>query len=490
MLYLANAFVPSVRIGRGDARDGRGVMGPSFILASPHPNSDALIVDPAVSCAWPLMLLRTKDLLGVGLAVLCAARTAQAAPGDGSPAPAMRLEDAVQLALTRNERVRISDLNVSVAEAGVERARTAFLPVVTAVGSDQQHAYATTDKLPNNIAQGVATINQPIVNASAFPLYAQAKNLANAQHAQNTDDKRVLGYNAASAFFAVLQAQAVVLAAQRQLDNGKANLADTQARAQAQLTSSNDVTRAQIDVSGAQREVENDKGSLDNALVQLAFVVNAPVPASVADPAPTLAAAAQASGAADGFVQLAFGRRPDMVAFKYSAVAAHDFAGEPLLRIAPTLGVQGQTTVTTNTAATGRWNDETVTATLTWTLYDAGVRYADKHSRDAQAEIADLTFTELRRNVEAQVRGSLALLLSSQAALRAADDAMKAARQSAEETSILYRQGLAKAIELVDANDSRFAAEVAFAQAQYGLAQAYMNFRQALGLDALGTELK
>jgi outer membrane protein TolC len=438
----------------------------------------------------PVVTLGTKPALGVCLAALLAAETASATPGDASPAPAMRVEDAVQLALARNELARIYDLNVTVAEAAVEKARTAFLPVIQAVGTDQQHAYTATPKLPNNIAQAVATINQPIVNASAFPLYSQAKNLANAQYAQTTDAKRQLGFIAASAFFAVLQAQAVVQAAGRQFDNAKSNLADTQARAQAQLTSSNDVTRAQIDASGAQREVENDKGLLDNVIVQLAYVVNAPVPGSFAEPAPTLGVAAQAPGPADGLVQFAFGRRPDMVAARYSAVAAHDYAGEPLLRIVPTLGVLGQASVTSNSNATPSWNDQSVTATLTWTMYDAGVRYADKHSRDAQAEIADLTFTELRRNVEAQVRGALALLLSAQAALHAAEDAMKAARQSADETSILYRQGLAKAIELVDANDSRFAAEVAFAQAQYGLAQAYLNLRQALGLDALGTELK
>lgn len=435
-------------------------------------------------------MLGTKPVLGLSLAALLAAHTASAAPGDASPAAAMRLEDAVQFALTRNELARIYDLNVTVAEAAVEKARTAFLPVIQAVGTDQQHAYAATPKLPNNIAQAVATINQPIVNASAFPLYAQAKNLANAQYAQTTDAKRQLGFSAASAFFAVLQAQAVVDAAGRQLENAKANLADTQARADAKLTSTNDVTRAQIDASGAQREVENDKGLLDNATVQLSFVVNAPVPGSFAEPTPTLGAAAQPPGPAEGLVQFAFGRRPDMVASRYAAIAAHDYAGEPLLRMVPTLGVLGQASVTSNSNATPSWNNQSVTATLTWTLYDAGVRYADKHSRDAQAEISDLTFTELRRNVEAQVRGALALLLSSQAALHAAEDAMKAARQSAEETSILYRQGLAKAIELVDANDSRFAAEVAFAQAQYGLAQAYLNLRQALGLDALGTELK
>ncbi len=157
----------------------------------------------------------------------------------------------------------------------------------------------------------------------------------------------------------------------------------------------------------------------------------------------------------------------------------------------PTLGVQGQASGTTNAPqTTGRWNDETISATLTWTLYDAGVRYADKHQRDALASIADLNLRLLGRNVGAQVASAVALLVSAQAALSVAEDAVTAARQSADETSILYRQGLAKGIELVDANDKRFAAEVNYATGEYNVAQAYLSLRQALGLGPLGTELK
>jgi outer membrane protein TolC len=127
---------------------------------------------------------------------------------------------------------------------------------------------------------------------------------------------------------------------------------------------------------------------------------------------------------------------------------------------------------------------------LTWTLYDAGGRYADKHSRDAQAEIADLNLQQLARNVDAQVRSAVALLLAAQAEFQVAAQARDASRQNVDETAILYRQGLAKAIELVDANDSRFTAEVNYASAQYAMAEAYLDLRQAMGLDPLGTELK
>jgi outer membrane protein TolC len=417
----------------------------------------------------------------------CTALLSGAALAADSGAP-LRLEDAVRFALSRNERARISDLQVLVSEAAVEKARTAFLPAVALIGQDAQHP--SVDH-PPNVGSTSFTVSQPLLNAPAFPLYSQAKSLADAQRAQNVDDKRLLAFNAASAFFGVLNAGKILEAAQRQLEMARANLADTQARVQAQLNSSNDVTRTVVDMASSERQVEVAKGNLDAAYVQLAFTINAPVSGTLVAPEPTLHAAEQPVTAIDTLVRFAQEHRPDALVARHAAAGAHHFADEPLLRVVPTLGLQGQVTGTTNTPpATGRWNDETVTATLTWTLYDAGQRYADKHSRDAQAAISDLSLVALARNVDAQVRSTVALLVSAQATFYVTEQAMSAARLSVDETAILYRQGLAKAIELVDANDQRFTAEVNYVSAEYGMAQAYLNFRQALGLDPLGTELR
>ena len=402
----------------------------------------------------------------------------------------LSLQGAIQLALSRNERVRISDLNVVVSEAAVERARTAFLPLVTANASDSLTAAVAAGQ-PNNVGTGSLVITQPLVNVPSWPLYWQARALADAQHAQNVDDKRVLAFNAAAAFFAVLGAQGILDAAKRQLENARSNLADTQARAEAQLTSSNDVTRAQIDLTSAEREAAADAGNCENAYVQLAFIINAPALAPLVPPADTLNAAENGIGGIEDLVRGAVARRPDVLANQHLVAAARDFADEPLLRIIPTLNLQATANGTSNVpTTTHQFNNESVTANLTWTLYDSGVRYADKHSRDAQAEIADLTLKLLLRNVDAQVRSAAALLGSAQTAFRVAYKAMMASQQNVDETAILYRQGLAKAIELVDANDARFTAEVNYADTQYAMEEAYLNLRQALGLDALGTELK
>jgi outer membrane protein TolC len=438
-----------------------------------------------------VMLRRIHKATGIGLAILLCPAASAAADGSSLPTSAYTLtfDQAVQFTLSRNERVKISDLTVDVADANVEKAFTAFLPVLTSQATGTQHAAVL--KPPSNSGTALLTLSQPLLNASAFPLYAQARRLLDAQKSQNVDDKRLLGYSAASAFFAVLNAQDIVAAAQRQLDTARANLTDTQARAKAQLRSSNDVTRAQVDLTGSEREVEIDKGILDNALVQLALTIYAPIPEKLEPPGPTLGAAEKGVGGVDPLVKFAVAHRPDVQVSKFQAAAAHDFASEPMLRLVPTLGVQGQVVGTTaDSPLTGRHDDETLSATATWTLYDAGVRYADKHSRDAQAGIADLNYQFLLRSVDAQVRSAAALLAAAQAAFHLADDAAKFARQNVDETSILYGQGLATALELVTANDSRFAAEVNYATAQYAMAQAYLGLRQSLGLDVLGTELR
>jgi outer membrane protein TolC len=392
------------------------------------------------------------------------------------------------MTIARNEQAKIADLNVVVADAAVQKAFTAFLPVLTAGGTDTQ-TVSVAPKAPYNVGTAALTVNQPLLTASAFPLYNQAKNLADSQRASTVDQRRLLGFGAANAFFAVLNAQDIVAAAQRQLENAKANVDDTLARAQAQLASTNDVTKAKVDMMNAQHELETDKGNRDNAFIQLSFIINGAVPASINPPAPTLSAAQQVPGAPDALAQFALDHRQDVVAAKYAAAAAHDFAEEPLLRIIPTVGLQGQATGTTHAAGVP-WDNGSAGITLTWTIFDAGVRYADKRSRDAQADISELNLRYLARNVDAQVRGAIAQLVASQAAFHAADDGVKVARQNVEETAILYRQGLGTALELVDANDSRFTAEVNFASAEFAMAQAYLGLRQALGLDPLGTELR
>jgi outer membrane protein TolC len=401
-----------------------------------------------------------------------------AAGGSARAGEAITLEQAVHLALTRNERAAITNLDVEIAEASVVKARVAFLPVLQATGGA---TYSPWDKAPHTVGTGQLQVNQPIIAPSAWPLYDQAQHSLDAQRAQTVDDKRQLEFDTAHAYFNVLLAQRVLEAANHKLDTAKQNLADTDAQVKAQLVSSNDVTRATTDLSSSQREVAADTGNLEAAYVQLELLVNARLARSLVVPQAVIDAGGRPVGAIDGLVATSIKARPDLAAKHYSALAAHDFAREPHMRWFPTLSFSATTNASTAGTPSGHDVDGRLALNASWTIYDAGSREADERSREASATIADLNAEALVRTIDAQVRSAAAQLTASQQALTASVTAMDAARKSADETAILYKQGLAKAIELVDANEQRFLAEVSYAEAQFSLATAYLSLLQAMG---------
>jgi len=411
-----------------------------------------------------------RVLLGFAAVCLCAS----VARADD----ALTLDQAIHLALSRNERAAIAELQQVQADAAVDRAHVAFLPVLNASGNDTVHPI---DDAPKNTASGQLTLTQPLIVMTAFPLLAQAKHNLEAQRAQTVEDKRQLSFDVAKAYFAVLLAQEVVAAAQKKLDTAAADVADTQAQFKAQLVSSNDVTRARISLSTSVRELSQDRSQLATAFLDLGFIINAPAPTVLAAPTPLLEAGKQTPPAPETLVNQSLAARPDLLARKGSALAAHDFAREPRYRYFPTLALVGQLTANSNVGMNGHELDGSVALTAQWSIYDGGARTADARSRDAAAEIADLETKQLIRSIDNDVRTASSQLVAAQQALAAAADAVTAGRKSADETAILYHQGLAKAIELVDANEQRFQAEVSFAEAEFSVASAYLALRQALG---------
>jgi outer membrane protein TolC len=411
-----------------------------------------------------------------------------------TPVDGLTIEKAIDLAGTRNERAAIADQEIVVAQAAVTKARVAFMPVVNVTNANVTWKPFDTEKLttgnPNLSASATLVASQPLFVASAFPLYDQAKHQLVSQRESSHDEKRVLGFDTAHAFLTILLADAEVKADDKRLHTAQEDLNTTTAEYKAQLTTINDVTRAQIEVSGAQRQLEQDKGVLETEYITLEFLINAKIARAVVTPTVLLAASQVPPPSPEVLLDDAYKRRPDLLASRDAAVAAHDFAREPHLRFVPTLAAQGTVVASTLGELDGHDVDANLAVVLTWDIFDGFNRDADEESRGAQAVIADQTADALKRSVENDIRQAAAQLVAAQAELIAAKQAADQSEKSANEEKILYEQGLAKAIELIDANDARFEADVEFAQAQDTVAEAYVALRQAMGLEPIGTELR
>jgi len=135
-----------------------------------------------------------------------------------------------------------------------------------------------------------------------------------------------------------------------------------------------------------------------------------------------------------------------------------------------------------------RDQDWTAGLSLRWELFDGGGREAERAERTALARAAGFSLANLERTAANEMETARVGLESQQASLVRSRVAVEAARRNAVEASELYRRGLTRALEVVDANVQLFEAEVERAGAEFALALAYLDLRSALGLEPLEPE--
>jgi outer membrane protein TolC len=407
------------------------------------------------------------------LILVSASSSAQDAP--------LTLDRAVALAQERNERAAIAETAVTAAEARVGLARTAFLPRVD-INSNWRNDYS--DPTDRTVAAS-ALVTQPIFEPRAFPLMRMARFERDAARFGATESKRLVGFDAAAAFLTTLSFEQVVLAAQRRRDFAQTNLNDVRARFEAGLVSSNDVTRAELELATAIRGVAQATGDVQAARVELETLLKADV-GPLAEPTGLLEAAATPPVPTSTVIAAAQQRRSDIAASRAGVEALRAFADEPRAGFLPSVGLQAQTRNINDGAITTRENDAFLGISLNWPVFDAGIRRAQRAEREARVRGAELELEAALRDIEREMRSAAVQLSTEQAALREALAAVNAATRNSNETTILYREGLASALELADATQRLFEAEVAEATARYRMAVAYLSLREAEGLPPVG----
>jgi outer membrane protein TolC len=419
-----------------------------------------------------------------------------ARPLEQATGEALTLERAVGLAAERNERALAAQRRAEAAEARVARARAFFFPELTVATTYTRRLHESVRDVGGqqvvtqrrNALNATATARMPLFDARGFPLYRAARLQGEAAGLDAREARRLVAFEAADAFLTTLSAQQVFEAATRRLEFARQSLLDAKARAEAGLASTNDVTRAELELSSAEVQLAEARGTADTSRIELGFLLVSPVEGPLALPEPMLVEAARAPGEFSGLGQGAEDRRLDILSARLKVQAQKAAAQEPLARLFPTLGLSGQYRLTNEAGLAGRTGDGFLAMDLTWNLFDGGERYAERREQVALAQAAELEATALTRRVGVDIQRAQVEMVNAQAALRQSELASAQARKNAEETGILYRQGLSTALAVADAALRLFEAEVAAARARYTLGVALLDLRAAVGLDPLGKE--
>ena len=394
----------------------------------------------------------------------------------------LTIQRAVQLAVERNERAAIAETTVEAAEARVRRGRSAFLPRLDVTGTWRADYQDQNERTLSSSA----LVTQPLFDARLFPIYRQLRFERDAARLSADESRRILAFDAAAAFLTTLSFEQVLLAAETRRTFAQTNLDDVRARFEAGLVSSNDVTRAELELATAVRLLAQAAGDVQASRIDLETLLKAEVEGPLVAPTELLDAAANAPAISDARLAEAQQRRRDIGATRARVEALRAFAEEPSRRFIPSVLFNAQTRNVNDGPISNRNNEGFVGVTLAWPVFDAGVRGAETAERNALVRGAELQLEAALRDVAQQMRGGAVQLSTEQAALREAIAALRAARKNADETSALYREGLASALELADANQRLFEARVAEVTARYRMALAYLALREAEGVGPVG----
>jgi outer membrane protein TolC len=410
----------------------------------------------------------------------------------------LSLEQAVQLALERNERALAAGEQINVAAGRLTKARAYFFPAISLTGTYTRRPYQVERELDGqiiniqslNAISGYATFNLILFDAAVIPSYRQALLDNKAQKYSSGESRRRLSFEVAASFLTTLTMDQVLVAAGHRLDYATRILEAARARYAAGLVSVNDVTRAELEYATAEMGRTQMQGQVETAYLQLGYLMDTDITGKLLVPESLLAEAEQPPPAPDELLPQAQTRRLDLRALTWRAKAQRALVLGSLLKWLPSLNLTGQYRYTNEAGLTGKSTSWSAGLGLGWSIFDGFQRQGEYKERKALARLADLDVRGAARRLELEVRDGLVSLSSQQASLKKAQVALAAAHKNAAEIAELYRQGLGSVLQVADANVSLYEAEVEVARQRYGLAIVLLNLRAAQGLDPFAKEPK
>jgi outer membrane protein len=387
----------------------------------------------------------------------------------------LTLREAEDIALAQHPRISFANLIALAAQQSVKELRAAFFPNIyasgTAVGvADTNNTHIAAGYLNNpNVYERTAgglTIQQLITDfgrTSELTQTAKLRSKAEEMNREATREEILLEVNAA--YFAALQAQAV-LAAARQTENERAVvLRQTQAYATNKIKSELDVSFASVDLDQARLLVAKADNDLQSAFANLSTVLGERQAVSfdlAEEPMPELV-----TNSASELILEALGNRPDLARTRYQRDAAKEFAraenklSYPTLSATATGGVMplGDSRLGDNYGAAG--------LNLNFPIFTGGLYQARQREAALQADAADQTVRDQENTIARDTQISKLNLDYSFARLALTASLLQNANQALELAQARFNLGLSSIVELSQAELNQTSAQIEEAGARY-----------------------
>jgi outer membrane protein len=394
-------------------------------------------------------------------------------PADGST---LTLAQAREIALKAHPRIKVAELRALMAQEGVKEARSAFLPMLaanaTAVGAGEDVTRVAAGSLSNSQIYdhvGVGAVASLVVSdfGRTANLTDAAKLHVRAAEANQEATRAQLLLEVDAAYYAALEARAVMKVAAQTLSEREVILDRAKALAANALKSELDVQFASVAVDEARLLEDKTENDWQAALARLGNLLGlrTPLTATLQEEAAVLAELAPDPGPLQ---EAALNRRPDLAQQRFERDAAQRLARAerdarlPTISVVATAGLVpvGDAKHFERDFAAGGVN-------LNLPLFTGGLYRARQHEAELQARSLDEGLADAENAVVRDVR--LAWLDSEHAGkqIRLTSRLLDSANSALELAQARFGQGLSSMVELNQAELAQTAAAIAQVDAEY-----------------------
>ena len=256
------------------------------------------------------------------------------------------------------------------------------------------------------------------------------------------------------AYWSVVTARRVLEVNQDLRGVTEANLRAATARLEAGTGLGIDVTRAQIDVQVADRQIATARAALEDAKQALGLVIGATEPVDAAEPpaAPGETPVVQAETVT---------ARPDVRSAALQERITDRAVSAAWWTLAPTLDAAWILSWTDTPGRFGRETQWQIVATLTVPFYDGGVRYGIIRQREAERAQARAVADRTEVAARYELRSAERAVETQRIAVQTSERQVELARQALAQSQAAYEAGASTNLEVIQAQQALRDAEVA-----------------------------
>ncbi len=418
--------------------------------------------------------------------VLCVAVfCASSAMARAEPMPhEMSLDQALALGRKANRSLVTERARLAQAQANLDLAWTTLFPTVAAQGKYTRNNIAFSFQVapgetltiqPKNQLDGVVSFTMPLLVPAAYVGLEAVQGTVRAAEAQFETSEATVLFAVAQAFYAAAIADEVVSVRQSNIEVARATLDNAHTRFENGSVTKVDEDRAQLAVVRAEQAALEARFAQEQAYRALATLIQYDRKFKVRP------AAAPEASEETGSLESALHLRPEFRALELTAKSAELQRRAYAWRWAPSLsGFGNLRTFNYDNFAQERYS-WAIGLQLDWVLYDGGVRDAQRHMANAQAEEAAAQAAVLRDAIRDDMANGQGLLETKRQAQRAAERSVALAMETLDLVRTQYEAGQSAQIDLLQAQDGLVAAREALAQAHFEVAVADLTLRRAAG---------